>query len=76
MCLRRPNGAAARPRLVDHDRTDLELITIDPPDARDLDQALHIGRTDDGFVISYAIADVAAFVSAGICLITRRTGGG
>ena len=58
-------GAAARPRLVDHDRTDLELITIDPPDARDLDQALHIGRTADGYVISYAIADVAAFVSGG-----------
>ena len=57
--------AAAQPRLVDHDRTDLELITIDPPEARDLDQALHIGRTDDGFVISYAIADVAAFVSGG-----------
>lgn len=57
--------AAASPRLPDLDRTDLELITIDPPGARDLDQALHIARVDHGFVVSYAIADVAAFVTAG-----------
>ena len=57
--------AADAPRLPELDRTDLELITIDPAGARDLDQALHIARADDGFVISYAIADVAAFVSAG-----------
>jgi exoribonuclease R len=56
--------AAAAPRLPDVDRTDLELITIDPPASRDLDQALHIARGDDGFVVSYAIADVAAFVTA------------
>src|SRR3954462_15329882 len=57
--------AAAAPRLPELDRTDLALITLDPPDSLDLDQALHIGRTGDGFVVSYAIADVAAFVSAG-----------
>ena len=55
--------AAAEPRLPDLDRTDLELITIDPAGSRDLDQALHITRGEGGeFVISYAIADVAAFV--------------
>ena len=55
--------AAAEPRLPDLDRTDLELITIDPAGSRDLDQALHITRGPSGeFVISYAIADVAAFV--------------
>ena len=32
---------------------------------RDLDQALHIERAGDGFVVHYAIADVAAFVTAG-----------
>jgi exoribonuclease R len=58
-------AAAARPRLPDLDRTDLELVTIDPPGARDLDQALHIAREGDGFVVSYAIADVAAFVRPG-----------
>ena len=31
----------------------------------DLDQALHITRSHSGFVVSYAIADVAAFVTAG-----------
>jgi len=58
--------AAAEPRLPDLDRTDLELITIDPPGSPDLDQALHITRGPSGeFVISYAIADVAAFVRPG-----------
>src|SRR5215213_7484760 len=55
--------AAAEPRLPNLDRTDRELITIDPAGSRDLDQALHIARGLSGeFVISYAIADVAAFV--------------
>jgi exoribonuclease R len=55
--------AAAEPRLPDLDRTELELITIDPAGSRDLDQALNIVRSPSGgFVISYAIADVAAFV--------------
>jgi exoribonuclease R len=57
--------AAAEPRLPDRDRTDIELITIDPQGSRDLDQAVHIARDDTGFLVSYAIADVAAFVRAG-----------
>ncbi len=57
--------AASSPRLPDLDRTDIEFVTIDPPGSRDLDQALHITRDGSGFLISYAIADVAAFVSAG-----------
>jgi len=57
--------AAASPRLPTLDRTDLELLTIDPPGARDLDQALHLEREGDGFVVHYAIADVAAFVTPG-----------
>ncbi len=57
--------AAAEPRLPDRDRTDIELITIDPQGSRDLDQAVHITRDGTGFLVSYAIADVAAFVSAG-----------
>ncbi len=61
----RAEERALTPQLPEADRTDLELLTIDPPGARDLDQALHIGRAGDGFVISYAIADVAAFVTAG-----------
>ena len=47
------------------DRTDLALVTIDPAGAKDLDQALHIERDGDGYVVHYAIADVAAFVTPG-----------
>jgi exoribonuclease R len=57
--------AAAAPRLPELDRTDLELITIDPPGSRDLDQAMNLRRAGSGVVVSYAIADVAAFVTAG-----------
>jgi VacB/RNase II family 3'-5' exoribonuclease len=58
-------AAAADPRLPDLDRTDIELVTIDPESARDLDQAMHIERDGDGYLVHYAIADVAAFVTAG-----------
>lgn len=58
-------AAAASPRLPQLDRTDIELVTIDPDGARDLDQALHIERDGSGYTVHYAIADVAAFVSAG-----------
>ncbi len=47
------------------DRTELGLITIDPQGSRDLDQAVHLRRDGDGFVVSYAIADVGAFVEPG-----------
>ena len=58
-------AAAAAPRLPDLDRTDLPFVTIDPPGSMDLDQALHLERDGTGYVVHYAIADVAAFVSAG-----------
>ncbi len=60
--------AAAAPRLPELDRTDLELVTIDPESARDLDQALHVQRdetTSGGYVVHYAIADLAAFITPG-----------
>jgi len=46
-------------------RVELPFVTIDPPGARDLDQALHIERRGDGHRVSYAIADPAAFVTPG-----------
>ena len=58
-------AAAAAPRLPDLDRTDLPMVTIDPPGSRDLDQALHVARRGPGFRVSYAIAVVAAFVIPG-----------
>ncbi len=57
--------AAADPRLPDLDRTDLPFVTIDPASSMDLDQALHIERDGDGYVVHYAIADLAAFVTPG-----------
>lgn len=57
--------AARAPRLPALDRSELPLVTIDPPDAMDLDQALHIERRGDGYRVHYAIADVGAFVSPG-----------
>jgi exoribonuclease R len=57
--------AARRPRLPERDRTDLPLVTVDPASAQDLDQAMHIERDGEGYVVHYAIADVAAFVRPG-----------
>lgn len=69
---------AARDRFATErtDRTDLALVTIDPPTSMDLDQALHLERTATGFVLHYAIADVAAVVEPGGALDveTRRRG--
>src|SRR3954447_3044691 len=45
------------------ERVDVPFVTIDPPGARDLDQALHIERRGDGHRVRYAIADVGAFVA-------------
>ncbi|MGN7727034.1 RNB domain-containing ribonuclease [Luteimonas sp. 22616] len=58
-------AAAAHSRLPDEDRSDIAFVTIDPPDAMDLDQAMFVERNGDGYRVHYAIADVAAFVSAG-----------
>lgn len=52
-------------QLPDEDATDIPLVTIDPLGSRDLDQAVHIARTSAGYLVSYAIADVAAFVAPG-----------
>jgi exoribonuclease R len=59
--------AGARLSLEDYaDATDVELVTLDPPGSRDLDQAFAItARSDGGFDVAYAIADVGAFVTPG-----------
>jgi exoribonuclease R len=57
--------AAANPRLPELDRTDIPFVTVDPASSMDLDQALHIEREGSGYVVHYAIADVAAFVEPG-----------
>ena len=58
--------AAGDPRLPELDRTDIPFVTIDPASSLDLDQAVHLERDPaGGYVVHYAIADVAAFVSPG-----------
>ena len=57
--------AAANVKLPDLDRTDIPLVTIDPPGSMDLDQAMYIERNGDGWRVYYAIADVASFVAPG-----------
>lgn len=60
----------AHDRFVDQrrDARDIELVTIDPPGSKDLDQAVHIERTAGGYRVHYAIADVAAFIAPGSAL--------
>jgi len=47
------------------ERIDVPFVTIDPPESRDLDQAVHIERSGGGHRVRYAIADVGAFVAPG-----------
>ncbi|HWL04307.1 MAG TPA: ribonuclease R [Xanthobacteraceae bacterium] len=63
---------AARPADMAHreDWRALPLVTIDPPDAKDHDDAVHAAADTDpankgGFIITVAIADVAYFVRPG-----------
>ena len=57
--------AVANVKLPGLDRTDIPLVTIDPPGSMDLDQAMHLERNGDGYRVHYAIADVASFVAPG-----------
>ena len=50
------------------DRLDLTedyITTIDPPDAKDYDDAISVKRTDDGWELGIHIADVAHFIAPG-----------
>ena len=60
-------AALPAPVLEREDWRDLPLITIDPPDAKDHDDAVHARPDPDpqnrgGFIITVAIADVAHYV--------------
>ena len=56
---RQPAAARARP-----DRP-ARFVTIDPESSMDLDQAMYLERDGDGYVVHYAIADLAAFITPG-----------
>src|SRR4051812_8153136 len=57
-------AAASAPR-PERERVDIPFVTIDPPGARDLDQALHIERRGAGYRVHYAIADPGVFITPG-----------
>ncbi len=67
-----PSAAAAEAEraamdvvLPERDETAVPFFTIDPPGSTDLDQAMYLERTDGGYRVRYAIADVAAYVDPG-----------
>ena len=47
------------------DLTGVPFVTIDPPASTDLDQAVHIEADGKGYLVSYAIADVGAWIPPG-----------
>ncbi len=55
----------------DLDLRDIPFMTLDPRGSRDLDQAFHVQRDGDGFVLHYAIADLPGFVRPGGALDTE-----
>ncbi|WIM67033.1 RNB domain-containing ribonuclease [Corynebacterium breve] len=63
-------AANARDQFADsrRDARDVPFVTIDPVGSKDLDQAVFIERSGDGYRVLYAIADVAAFVAPGSLL--------
>ena len=70
------DGWLASPGLDDPalvDRTAIPFVTIDGPGTRDLDQAIHVDATADGFHLRYAIADAAYYVAPGSGRRRRRT---
>jgi ribonuclease R len=71
----RKEAEASKPASLEgrEDWRELPLVTIDPPDAKDHDDAVHAAADPDpgnagGFVITVAIADVAAYVRPGSAL--------
>lgn len=58
------------------DATGIHFVTLDPASSTDLDQAMHLERTEDGYRVRYAIADVPLFVALDSALDTeaRRRG--
>ena len=67
----RPVGLSGR-----EDLRDLPLVTIDPEDARDHDDAVWAEPDGDGHVLWVAIADVAAYVRPGSALDREAWGRG
>jgi len=58
------------------DLTDIAFVTIDPPGAMDLDQAVHLERVSDRIRVRYAIADLGSVIELGgpVDVEARRRG--
>lgn len=63
--------AAAATDLPERDETAVPFFTIDPEGSTDLDQAMCLERSGDGYRVRYAIADVPVFVKPGGALDTE-----
>jgi exoribonuclease R len=53
--------ASKRPKAVPE--SEIPFVTLDPVGSLDLDQAVHLARDADGYLVHYAIADVSWFVA-------------
>ncbi len=65
-------GLAGKGEAIDgvgrEDLRELALVTVDPDDARDHDDAIWVGRDEAGWRVCVAIADVARYVTEGSAL--------
>ncbi|MBL8909193.1 MAG: RNB domain-containing ribonuclease [Archangium sp.] len=57
------------PALVDFTAT--PFVTVDGEHSKDLDQALHVAREGDGYLVAYAIADASFYVRPGSALFAE-----
>lgn len=64
-------AVAASVELPESDALAIAFVTIDPEGSKDLDQALAIERDENGYVVYYAIADVARVVIPGGAIDTE-----
>ncbi len=64
-----PDAVAEAVRLAQQlppdDPIGIPFVTVDPVGSKDLDQAVHLARDGQGYLVHYAIADVASFVPPG-----------
>jgi ribonuclease R len=49
-------------RKIRRDLTKLPIVTIDPATSKDFDDAIHVSKSDDKFVLTVSIADVSHYV--------------
>ena len=75
-CVNEAVQAMHSAQLPQRDETSVPFFTIDPLGSMDLDQAMHLETSGNGFRVRYAIADVPLYVTPGGLLDaeTRRRG--